>query len=185
MLFRIFIFSSLLCSAGSLLSQELKPNTSSNIGVTLDSINKEVLQHKKAIFISYRAYYTLKNKSNDTIVFVTNSCPSINKYTLEINDSLYLFNRNVNCSFNAFRFDTIAPSESIHISVLLLTDLDIEFNEDQVLTFSIPIVVGDNGEVHVNGAGKEGYLIHFTGKAKLNIEYSNLKNKKKRQSKAK
>jgi len=171
MLYRILIITSLLCFSKELLSQDFKSDNISKIDVKLDSIEKIITVNKWGVDSIFYAHYSLTNTSEDTIVFITNSCPSLNAYSIEINDSLHIFNSNVNCSFNAFTINTIAPAKYIHISDLLLTNSDIKFNDTQVLTFSIPAVQWDNGEIQVNGSVKAANKITFTGKTKLTTKH--------------
>lgn len=150
----------------------------SNLVIELDSVEKIVTTNKWGVDSSLYAHYSLTNKSDDTIVFVTNSCPSLNKYSLEINDSSYVFNSKVNCSFNAFTFDTLTPGETIQISDLLLTNTVIPFDNTQTLIFSIPIVKWKNGEYQVNGSIKEAQQITFVGTTKFTIKNIDTKKKK-------
>jgi len=178
MLIKIFITISLLCFSEKHVYQDFKSEKTSNLIVKLDSIEKIITENKLGVDSSFYAHYSLTNASKDTIVFVTNSCPSLNTYSIELNGFQSIFNSNVNCSFNAFTFDTIAPAQSIHISDVLLTNSDIKFNDTEVLTFSIPFVQWDNGEIQVNGSAEASDKITYTGKTKLITKYINNKKKK-------
>jgi hypothetical protein len=178
----ILLITSLLFLSNELLSQDKKPDKISKLEVKLDSIVKLVMSNKQELEPRYYAHYSLTNTSKDPIVFVSNSCPSANKYSIEINGCLYSFNSNVLCTMNSFTFDTIAPAKSIQISDILHSNAEIKFSENEILTFSIPLKEWESGEIQVNGLANDSNNITFIGKAKLISKYVDNKKKKKRQT---
>ncbi len=182
MVFRILLITSLLFFSNELFSQDNKSDKILNLEVKLDSIVKLVMLNKQELEPRYYAHYSVTNTSKDTIVFISNSCPSANKYSMELNGCLYLFNSNVLCTMNSLTFDTIAPAKSIQISDILHSNSDIKFSDTEILTFSIPLKEWDSGEIQVNGLANESNNITFNGKAKLISKYIDNKKKKNRQT---
>ncbi len=166
----ILLIASLLFFSNELLSQDKKLDKISKVEVKLDSIVKIVMSYKQGLDTWFYAHYSLTNTSKDTIVFVSNSCPSANKYSMELNGCVYTFNTGVCCTINAFTFDTIAPAKSIQISDILHVNSDIKFSDTEILSFSIPLIEWDSGEIQVNGSAHESNKITFTGKTRLSIK---------------
>ena len=77
-----------------------------------DSLVQRITVNRWGIDTSYYMHYTVKNRSNDTLTYITNSCFYYNHSWLTVGDLELDLNPEGGCSFNALEPHRLAPGES-------------------------------------------------------------------------
>lgn len=86
------------------------------IKLQLDSIEINRIYHKKGKNTKRSLHMGLINQTQDTIRFVTNSCPSYRVYKTNFQQQFSIPNSGVRCSYNIIQVLTLLPDSSIHIT---------------------------------------------------------------------
>ena len=164
-------------------SQESNPAADVNtlFELKLDSIELRITDSKWGIDTSRYFHYTVKNTSDDTLTFVTNSCFYYNHYQLKTENAVFDLNPTGGCSFNQQTPVVIPPGTSFSQTDAILSGLhDLPAGELNVSLF-IPLVNDKKNTYRVDGRDfveNEQQLI-FTGKTKVVKTVINKRKRKK------
>lgn len=131
------VFSTLV-SAGQ--SQANKFNNL--IELRIDSIIMLIENHYGYIDTTNEICYTILNRSDDTISFNTNSCPSYNLYLLEVGNKVHSYNTRIRCSFNSIDWYIIQPKSSISLIDEAFSNFYYPDTNRLPISFKIPVVIG-------------------------------------------
>lgn len=155
----------------------------------LDSIERRITENKWGIDTSHYIHYTVKNISNDTLEYVTNSCFYYNHYYLQIGNFSYNINHGGGCYFNELTPYKLPPqlsfSKTESIRTIGLKPLAVG---TMSVTLYIPLVKDDTHTYRVDGRDfiAEKKRLVFVGQTKMVQSYiDNRKRKKKTTGKRK
>lgn len=162
-------------------------NSSSNIitqfKLTLDSVELRTTINRWGTDTSYYLHYNVKNISNDTLTYVTNTCFYYNHSTLKIENSVYDLNPEGGCYMNSYNTYVLSPGQSFNESwwVVAYNFQELKIGEWNV-NLSVPIIFDNLGRFRVDGrkfVENKQYLI-YTGQSKIiNTIQDNRKRKKR------
>jgi hypothetical protein len=162
-------------------------NTSSDINsqfkLTLDSVELRTTINRWGTDTSYFLYYNVKNISNDTLIYVTNTCFYYNRSSLKIENSVFDLNPDGGCYMNSYKTYVLSPGQSFSESwwVIAYNLQELKVGECNV-TLSVPIIIDDLERFRVDGRSfveNKQYLI-YTGQSKIiNTIQDNRKRKKR------
>lgn len=133
----------------------------------VDSIELKITNEKWGTDSSYYLHYTVKNRSEDTLVYTTNSCFYYNHYVLKTEHSSFDINPSGGCNFNALTPFTLPPGASCsRTEWITAQDLHPLVAGDLDVTLSVPLVRQDKRTYRVDGRDfvKDAEPLIFTGK---------------------
>lgn len=149
----------------------------------LDSIERRTTVKSWETDTNYIFHYTVKNNSDDTLNYVTNSCFYYNLSILTIGDSDYVINPWGGCFANMTTNHIVAPGESMNIIMRAVTS-DLDFLEVGDQNVKLVIKLKKNGEneyqVFAMAFGQIQYFLTFEGKTILVESYVDLRRRSKR-----
>jgi hypothetical protein len=165
-------------------------NISSNINtqfkLTLDSVELRTTINRWGTDTSYYLHYNVKNISNDTLIYLTNTCFYYNHSSLTIENSVYDLNPDGGCYMNSYNTYVLSPGQSFSESWWVIAyNLQELKNGEWNVILSVPIIFDHLGRFRVDGRSfveNKQYLI-YTGQSKIiNTIQDNRKRKKRNAS---
>lgn len=119
--------------------------------VTLDSIERVITKNEWSIDTSYYIHYRVKNISNNTLVYITNSCFYYNHYRIKIEDVTYEVNEKGGCSMNMITPYELSKEESFSRKEWITSDFNFFLKTKVNIELVIPIVKDKNNDYRVDG----------------------------------
>lgn len=158
------------------------PKLLSDLSIELDSVKSSIVSQFRSTDTLTKIYYTITNKTSDTLVFVSNSCPSSDYYSLSVSDQIYIFNQGIHCNVNLFENHVILPKGSISLSdCVYILGFD-GISGIETANFKVSIVKGEKSTFHIGASGvpEENLLLSFEGNTHFVVKrISNSRNKKR------
>lgn len=145
-------------------------DVNSLFSLQLDSIAHRITINKRRVDTTNILYYKIKNISNDTLIFISNSCFYYNHSRIKIENTEYDLNSVGGCIGNSYITYEIAPGNSIIVNEWVSNDSlnNLEIGDwNTILT--IPLVKDSPTKYRVNGINffeNKQYLI-FSGKTTI------------------
>lgn len=151
----------------------------------LDSIEVRITEHKWGIDTNQFLHFTVKNRSEDSLTYVTNSCFYYNHYALKTPTTAIDINPSGGCSFNQLTPFVLAPGTSVsrsewavaaELAALAVGELDV--------TLTIPLISHEKNNYRVDGRDfvENKKQLIYSGKTKVVRTYSDNRKRKKSRS---
>lgn len=154
----------------------------------LDSVEERITEYKWGKDTSHYIYYTVKNISEDTLEYITNSCFYYNHYFIKIENSEYDLNPWGGCYCNVITPHKLAPENTFSKCESIFTFGSIELMIGaRDVTLTIPLVKDNSQKYRVDGRSfvENSENLIFSGKTKVirnTIDCRSRKKRKKQQN---
>jgi hypothetical protein len=163
-------------------SSDTSITINSKFELRLDSIARRITINKWGTDTLYFIHHEVKNRSNDTLTYITNSCFYYNHYSLKVGEIDFDLNPDGDCLYNSTTPHKLAPNESFRISQIIFASNLYSLREGEFLiTLTIPLVNYDNKTYRVDGRPfvENEELLIFNNNTKIIETIVNNKKRKK------
>jgi hypothetical protein len=138
--------------------------------LSITSIERKMTVSKRGVDTSYYLNYTIKNISNDTLTYITNTCFYYNHSLLKVGNLEIDLNMPGGCSGNMLNLYTLAPDSSFTESQWITAhNLNKLNNGEWNTTLSVRLIKDDQEVYRVDGryCVENGEYLVFNGKTKI------------------
>lgn len=146
------------------------------------SIEREITFNKKGTITHYYVNYTVKNISNDTLVYTTNSCFYYNHYQLTLGDNHFGLNSGGGCSGNMINPHTLYPGRTFKGSDMLMFP-KMDSLKPSIVNASLEVPLRKENESRYTVDGRDHvdntYILYFSGQIEFNETIIDKRKKKK------
>lgn len=157
-------------------SEESRYDVNDFLELTIDSVEIRSLYKSEPIDSnSFLVYFTVYNKSTDTINLTSYSCPSQHRYQLHTNHDNYIFNEDIYCNFSAPTNHVIAPQQSISLKETMFSSKSIQLKDNEDVQFIIPITNINHMSFNINSSENPKNQSELIYSGKLKIVFTHIK----------
>ena len=174
-------YFTILVTLFSFYSVHAQDNVNKLFKLTLNLIERRVAIDKRGTDTSYFLDYSIENISDDTLVYITNSCFYYNHYSLKSEQQEFNLNAEGNCQVNALTHHTLAPGEFFNMSEwITATELNLLETGEWNMSLQVPLVKDERG-YRVDGRDlvENGQYLTFNGEI-IVVQILEINRKKKK-----